>query len=81
MSKTWYPVIDITKCVECGICADFCTHGVYEKRGERPIVVNPERCVHGCKGCSKQCPQEAIEYVGDNGQENGGCSCGCCCGN
>lgn len=77
MSKTWYPVIDIEKCAECGVCISFCKHGVYEERNNRPVVVNGENCVQGCHGCQKQCPNEAIQYVGDNKQSDNGCSC-CC---
>jgi NAD-dependent dihydropyrimidine dehydrogenase PreA subunit len=41
------------------------------------VVVYPEGCVEGCRGCQNLCPSGAIEYVGDTG-EKGNCSCGCC---
>ncbi len=47
MSKTWYPVISLEKCSECLICVDFCKHGVYMEKNGRPVVTNPEGCVHG----------------------------------
>lgn len=77
MSKTWYPVIDYELCKECGACFNKCKHGVYKKEENRPIVVLPEGCVQGCKGCQTLCPSGAIQYVGDNGQTND-CTCGCC---
>lgn len=42
MSKTWYPVIDYSTCLECGTCVLKCTHGVYEKGTNTPKVIFPE---------------------------------------
>lgn len=78
MSKTWYPVIDYEKCIECGICFEHCKHGVYTKKENRPVVVQGENCVHGCRGCQNKCPAGAINYVGDDGKSSGGCCCSCC---
>ena len=83
MAKAWYPMINYENCVECGACVDMCAHGVYDKaKAPRPVVVNPEGCIQGCKGCGSQCPAEAIEYFGDTGSESEGCGCdsGCGCG-
>jgi len=80
MSKTWYPIIDEQICIECGACVDHCTHGVYDKdQAPLPVVIVPDNCVQGCKGCGSLCPVEAITYFGDTGQE-GGCGCGNGCG-
>jgi NAD-dependent dihydropyrimidine dehydrogenase PreA subunit len=76
MAKNWYPVIDYEKCIECSACFNKCSHGVYEKDGERPVVVAPEHCVDGCRGCQSLCPADAIQYIGDTGQKS---NCGCCC--
>lgn len=84
MSKTWYPVLNYELCSECGTCFNKCTHGVYSKEGNRPVVVSPEGCVQGCHGCGNLCPTGAIEYVGDIQQDccgSGGCGAGSvCCG-
>ncbi len=81
MSKTWYPVINYEKCIECGACVDWCEHGVYNTaKAPRPVVVYPEGCVHGCRGCASQCPTGAIEYAGDTGEDTEACDCGCDCG-
>lgn len=90
MSKKWYPVIDITTCVECGECVKLCQHGVYNKeKAPAPIVVFIEGCIEGCHGCGNLCPTGSITYVGENtdwtppkgkGNADGCCSCGnnCC---
>lgn len=79
MSKTWYPVIDYERCVECGACTDKCSHAVYDlKKAPTPVVITPESCFHGCRGCGNLCPTEAISYVGS--QEEGSGSSDCSCG-
>ena len=76
MSKTWYPVIDTEKCIECGICVDNCPHNVYDKtKSPVPIVLREENCIQGCKTCGKNCPVGAIEYIGDANKKTGDCSC------
>ncbi|SHJ75816.1 ATP-binding protein [Paramaledivibacter caminithermalis] len=78
MAKNWYPVINYEICTECGACFNKCSHGVYEKDGDRPVVVQPDNCIYGCRGCQKLCPAAAIEYVGDTGQTSScGCNCNC----
>lgn len=78
MGKNWYPVIDYETCSECGACFNKCSHGVYEKKDNRPIIVNPYNCLDGCRGCQKLCPTQSIQYVGGVG-ESGECNCGCSC--
>lgn len=67
MAKKWYPVIDITTCIECGTCVEFCEHGVYDKsKAPIPKAINPGGCIDHCHGCGNQCPVGAISYVGDD---------------
>lgn len=87
MSKTWYPMIDYEKCIECGLCIDMCPYEVYDKaKSPRPVVSNPDACGQGCSGCGGECPSEAIAYFGDTGEtekENVACcdgDCGCSSG-
>ena len=80
MSKTWYPVLNYEKCIECGTCFSKCPNGVFRLEYTRPIVVNTENCTEGCHGCGNLCPSEAIEYIGDVGDTpKGDCSCSGCC--
>ena len=79
MAKLWYPVINYEKCIECGSCLKKCSHGVYDKKEKKPVVIYPDGCVEGCRGCQKLCPSGAIEYVGDSGSDDK-CGCNCSCG-
>ncbi|MFZ3130457.1 MAG: 4Fe-4S dicluster domain-containing protein [Desulfosporosinus sp.] len=76
MTKSWYPLIDDDNCIECGSCIDKCTHGVYDKDSEKPIVIYHEGCIEHCRGCQSLCPAEAIRYYGDTGGIQITCSCG-----
>ena len=81
MSKTWYPVIDNEKCIECGTCTDKCKNGVYDqKEAPAPVVIFPEGCIQGCHGCGNLCPAGAISYAGDQETKGDDCGCGCSCG-
>lgn len=94
MSKVWYPVVDYSKCAECGACIRMCPHGVYDvKKYSSPVVSNPDDCISGCHNCANKCPNGAITYVGDrtgwippHGKPESdvpccerGCSCDCGC--
>ncbi len=77
MSAAWYPVIDYSLCTECGTCISMCCKGVYDlKKAPVPVVVKPDGCVQGCRGCGSKCPVGAISYVGDS-VASASCSCGC----
>ncbi|MBF7095645.1 ATP-binding protein [Alkalibacter mobilis] len=73
MAKKWYPVIDRTKCSECGACIERCPNDVYAKGTTRPMVANPKFCT-ACMACQRVCPTYAIDYLGDTCGDVG---CGC----
>jgi NAD-dependent dihydropyrimidine dehydrogenase PreA subunit len=62
----WHPTINYEKCVNCGVCVEYCKLGVYSKSDEdgeeKPVVSNPNNCVVFCTGCESQCPQGAISF-------------------
>lgn len=77
MSKNWYPVIDYVNCGECGACISKFKQNVYDKtKFPTPIVVHKEGCIEGCRGCGNLCLNNAIEYVGDKGNNKSNCNCG-----
>jgi ferredoxin len=59
---SWYPVIDDSRCTNCGQCADFCLFGVYETIDEVVTVVNPDHCKNNCPACARICPETAIVF-------------------
>lgn len=61
-SDAWYPVIDKTRCTECGKCHDFCLFGVYRIENKKVRVAHPENCKNNCPACARMCPSRAIIF-------------------
>jgi NAD-dependent dihydropyrimidine dehydrogenase PreA subunit len=53
------PIIDKSKCVDCGDCIEICPMECFENKDGDVIVCAPDTCI-GCKACEVQCPHEAI---------------------
>jgi hypothetical protein len=58
----WYPVLDRSRCVNCGQCMQFCLFGVYERLDGRVEPVRPDNCKLGCPACARVCPKGAIMF-------------------
>lgn len=58
----WYPVIDKTRCTECGKCHDFCLFGVYSVENRKIRVAQPQHCKNNCPACARMCPTKAIIF-------------------
>jgi Pyruvate/2-oxoacid:ferredoxin oxidoreductase delta subunit len=58
----WYPVIDHSRCIQCGQCVDFCLFGVYGKTEGGVEVINPANCKDNCPACARICPGVAIVF-------------------
>lgn len=61
-TDAWYPVIDKTRCTECGKCHDFCLFGVYAIENKQVKVVQPQNCKNNCPACARMCPSKAIIF-------------------
>lgn len=55
------PLVDETKCNNCGICAKVCNFKAI-LCAQKKVLVFPELC-HGCGSCSYFCPQKAITEI------------------
>lgn len=62
----WFPLIDKSRCNNCGKCIDFCLFGVYARQNTQVLVTNPEACKTNCPACSRMCPQKAIIFPKHN---------------
>lgn len=60
--KSWYPLVDYSRCSGCGQCAQFCLFGVYEQTADGVRVVNPQGCKDQCPACARLCPEAAIVF-------------------
>jgi formate hydrogenlyase subunit 6/NADH:ubiquinone oxidoreductase subunit I len=61
----WYPVIDRSKCIGCGMCVTSCSRDVYkyDYENKKSKVVNPTNCMVACQTCANLCPVGAISFV------------------
>jgi 2-oxoisovalerate ferredoxin oxidoreductase delta subunit len=55
------PVIDLEKCIQCGICWKFCPDVAIDIENEWPVV-DYEYC-KGCGICAEECPTKCISMV------------------
>ena len=63
LHERWYPVVDRSRCTNCGHCLQFCLFGVYELDVKDQVcVTNPDKCKPGCPACSRVCPHGAIIF-------------------
>lgn len=59
----WYPVVDYSRCRNCGQCSSFCLFGVYGKDEHDTVTVeNPRGCKNHCPACARICPAGAIIF-------------------
>lgn len=61
-TDAWYPIIDKTRCKECGKCHDFCLFGVYAVENRQVKVAQPQNCKNNCPACARMCPAKAIIF-------------------
>ncbi len=59
--RTFKPVIDYSKCINCYLCWLYCPFSVISK-SEEGVVIDYEYC-KGCGVCANVCPVKAIAFV------------------
>ena len=61
---SWYPTIDESKCVGCGMCVASCGRNVfdYDWEKKKAIVARPLQCMVGYTSCQVWCPYNAISF-------------------
>ena len=59
--RTFKPIIDMKKCIDCGSCWIFCPDASI-KRENGEYTVDLDFC-KGCGICANECPVEAIEMI------------------
>jgi len=57
----WFPTIDSTKCVKCGMCMN-CGKKVFDWTEKGAVVARPYDCLVGCSTCSNLCLGNAITF-------------------
>lgn len=61
--KSWYPVIDYSRCSGCQKCLNFCLFGVYKADDHGNVIVDqPANCKYLCPACARTCPEQAIIF-------------------
>lgn len=50
-------VVDVERCIACGICADQCPEGAIVI--DKTAYIDPRLCI-GCGRCIDECPQDAL---------------------
>ena len=57
--RTFRPVVDLDKCIGCGICWQDCPDAAIEWKDDHPEILY-SHC-KGCGICAAECPSDAIE--------------------
>ena len=59
--RTFKPIVDMEKCIKCGICEKLCPEGSIVMSDES-IEIDYDYC-KGCGICANECPKDAIEMI------------------
>ena len=60
--RTFRPILDEEKCIDCMICWIYCPDGCVKVKDSKVVGFDYEHC-KGCGICDRECPKEAITMV------------------
>ena len=66
--RTFRPVIDMNKCVNCLTCWVYCPDSAVMVKDGKIEGINYDYC-KGCGICASECPVKAIKMVPEHGGE------------
>ncbi len=64
VTKKFQIILDSRLCKGCGICAVFCSKGVFTRDDDGKPVISGDMVCIGCKMCELRCPDFAIRVTG-----------------
>ncbi len=62
------PVMDKSKCVECGMCLAYCPVGAIIGSADKKYTITYDYC-KGCGVCAAECPRKAIDMKPEGGEK------------
>jgi pyruvate ferredoxin oxidoreductase delta subunit len=66
--RTFKPVINFEKCIQCLYCFIFCPDSSIKVEDAKVVGVDYDHC-KGCGICAAECPKDAIDMIEDIGEE------------
>jgi 2-oxoacid:acceptor oxidoreductase, delta subunit, pyruvate/2-ketoisovalerate family len=66
--RVYRPVMDKSKCVECGMCMTYCPVRAIIGTDDKKYKITYDYC-KGCGICAAECPRKAIDMVLEGGAE------------
>lgn len=58
--RTWRPIFNADKCVNCMLCWVFCPDASIRVSNEKMVGIDYDHC-KGCGICAHECPTNALE--------------------
>ncbi|MDO9547248.1 MAG: 4Fe-4S binding protein [Pelolinea sp.] len=59
MADQYLPVIEVEKCILCGLCVETCPEDVLALEADELAFANPDQCTM-CAECEGICPEGAV---------------------
>lgn len=65
--RTFKPIVDKSKCIDCGLCAVYCPENCIKMKKGKVSLPDLDYC-KGCGICANVCPVKCIKMVKDEGE-------------